>query len=114
MQIVKYEDLEEIRKRVRLDLSLLEGSYRAKINFHMGTCGIAAGAKKLEARLLKKMEENGIRDIKIIHSGCAGLCSREPMITVESKQLPPVKYCDLNEEKIGEIFDRHILNGELG
>jgi NADP-reducing hydrogenase subunit HndC len=111
MQILKFEDLQGIKERATLTLQ--RGGYRAKINFHMGTCGIAAGAKKLHALVLKKMKENGIQDIKVIHSGCPGLCSREPMVTIESPGLPPVKYCDLNEKKIQEIFDRHILNGEI-
>jgi NADH:ubiquinone oxidoreductase subunit F (NADH-binding)/NAD-dependent dihydropyrimidine dehydrogenase PreA subunit/(2Fe-2S) ferredoxin len=113
MRVTKLEDLQRIKERIALDLSLRKGGYRAKINFHMGTCGIAAGAKKIHAQILRKMEEKGIQDIKLIRSGCAGLCSREPMITIESHDLPPVKYCDLNEEKIQEIFDRHIMNGEL-
>jgi NADH:ubiquinone oxidoreductase subunit F (NADH-binding)/(2Fe-2S) ferredoxin/Pyruvate/2-oxoacid:ferredoxin oxidoreductase delta subunit len=113
MQILNLEDLKTIKETVALDLSVQKGGYRAKINFHMGTCGIAAGIKKLDALILRKMEENGIRDIKIIRSGCAGLCSREPMVTIESHGLPPVKYCDLNDQKIQEIFDRHILNGEI-
>ena len=111
MQMLKCEDLQGIKERATLTLQ--KGRYRAKINFHMGTCGIAAGAKKLNALVLQKMEENGIQDIQIIHSGCAGLCSREPMVTIESPGLPSVKYCDLNEKKIEEIFDRHILNGEI-
>jgi len=111
MQILKFEDLQGIKGRAALTLQ--KGGYRAKINLHMGTCGIAAGAKKLHALILKRMEEKGIEDIKVIHSGCAGLCSREPMVTIESPGLPPVKYCDLNEEKIGEIFDQHILNGQI-
>jgi NADH:ubiquinone oxidoreductase subunit F (NADH-binding)/(2Fe-2S) ferredoxin len=113
MQILNLEDLKRIKETVTLDLFLHKGGYRAKINFHMGTCGIAAGVKKLDALILRKIEENGIRDIKIIRSGCAGLCSREPMVTIESHGLPPVKYCDLNDQKIQEIFDRHILNGEI-
>jgi NADH:ubiquinone oxidoreductase subunit F (NADH-binding)/(2Fe-2S) ferredoxin len=111
MQILKFEDLREIKERAAP--ALQKGRYRAKINFHMGTCGIAAGAKKLHALVLKKMAENEIQDIKVIHSGCAGLCSREPMVTIESPGLPPVKYCDLNEKKIEEIFDGHILNGRI-
>ena len=113
MQILNLEDLKTIKETVTRDLSVQKGGYRAKINFHMGTCGIAAGIKKLDALILRKMEENGIRDIKIIRSGCAGLCSREPMVTIESHGLPSVKYCDLNDQKIQEIFDRHILNGEI-
>src|SRR3989304_1408084 len=93
-------------------LPLQNGRYRGKINFHMGSCGIAAGAKKLNALVLEKMEENGIQDIQVIHSGCAGLCSREPMVTIETPGLPSVKYCDLNEKKIEEIFDHNILRGE--
>lgn len=111
MQILKFEDLRKIKERAAP--ALQKGRYRAKINFHMGTCGIAAGAKKLHALVLKKMAENEIQDIKVIHSGCAGLCSREPMVTIESPGLPPVKYCDLNEKKIEEIFDGHILNGRI-
>ncbi len=113
MPILKIDDLQALQEKTARDLTLLGGGYRAKINFHMGTCGIAAGAGKLRATVLRKMEENGIRDIRMIHSGCAGLCSREPMVTIESSGLPPVKYCDLNEEKIQEIFDRHILQGQI-
>ena len=109
--MLKFEDLQSIKERAAPDLQ--KGRYRAKINFHMGSCGIAAGAKKLNALILQKMKENGIQDIQVIHSGCAGLCSREPMVTIESPGLPSVKYGDLNEKKIEEIFDRHILNGEV-
>src|SRR4030065_2236054 len=111
MQMLKFEDLRGIKEKAALTLQ--KGKYRAKINFHMGTCGIAAGAKKLNALVLRKMEENGIQDIQVIHSGCAGLCSLEPIVTIESPGLPSVKYCDLNEKKIEEILDRHILNGEV-
>ncbi len=113
MIILNIEDLDRIKKSSLLDLSLQHGRYRAKINLHMGTCGIAAGAQKLHQSISQQIKEKGIEDIKVIHSGCAGLCSREPMVTIESRGLPAVKYCDLNEEKIREIFDRHILNGEI-
>jgi (2Fe-2S) ferredoxin len=35
------------------------------------------------------------------------------MATVEILGKSPVKYCDLNEEKMKEIFVQHILNGEI-
>jgi len=111
MQMLKFEDLQAIKERAAIGLQ--KGRYRAQINFHMGSCGIAAGAKKLNALVLQKMKENGIQDIRVIHSGCAGLCSREPMVTIESPGLPTVKYCDLNEKKIEEIFDCHILKGKV-
>ncbi len=113
MQLSTIRDLEKIRERTSHDLSLRKGGVRTKINIHMGTCGIAAGAGKLQALISREIEERKLRDTTIIQSGCAGLCSREPMVTIETLGLPAVKYCDLNEEKVREIFDRHVINGEI-
>ncbi len=35
------------------------------------------------------------------------------MATVEILGKPPVKYCDLNEERMKDIFFKHVLNGEI-
>jgi NADP-reducing hydrogenase subunit HndB len=107
------DDLKRIKEEVRSSTVLREGGFRAKVNIHMGTCGIAAGARKLMAVVLKEIEEKKIRDVMVTTSGCAGLCSREPMATVEILGKPPVKYCDLNEERMKEIFVHHVLNGEI-
>ncbi|MGO8988400.1 MAG: (2Fe-2S) ferredoxin domain-containing protein [bacterium] len=107
------DDLKRIKEEVRSSTVLREGGFRAKVNIHMGTCGIAAGARKLMAVVLKEIEEEKIKDVMVTTSGCAGLCSREPMATVEILGKPPVKYCDLNEERMKEIFVKHVLNGEI-
>jgi NADP-reducing hydrogenase subunit HndB len=107
------EDLKRIKEEVRSTTGLREGGFRAKVNIHMGTCGIAAGARKLMSVVLKEIEEKKITDVMVTTSGCAGLCSREPMATVEILGQPPVKYCDLNEEKMKEIFIHHVLKGEV-
>jgi NADP-reducing hydrogenase subunit HndB len=107
------EDLKRIKEEVRSTTVLREGGFRAKVNIHMGTCGIAAGARKLMSVVLKEIEEKKITDVMVTTSGCAGLCSREPMATVEVLGQSPVKYCDLNEEKMKEIFVHHVLNGEV-
>jgi NADP-reducing hydrogenase subunit HndB len=77
----------------------------------MGTCGIASGARKILNALMVEVEKKEIKDIIVTTSGCAGLCSREPMATVEIKDTTPVKYIDLTEEKIVKIFEEHVLNG---
>lgn len=61
--------------------------------------------------LIKEIEERDIRDVLLSNSGCAGLCSHEPMVTVEMSGKPPVKYIDVNEKKIREIFEKHVLGG---
>ena len=109
----KPEDLDKISDRMRRVTVLREGAGRAKITVHMGTCGIAAGARKIMSALLAIVEERGVKDVIVTTSGCAGLCSREPMATVELKGEAPVKYVDLTEEKIGKVFAEHVLGGKI-
>jgi len=113
MPKLKLEDLEQISEKMRRMVILREGAGRAKIIVHMGTCGIAAGARKIMAAVLALMKENNVKDVIVTSSGCAGLCSHEPMITVELKGEAPVKYIDLTEEKVREIFTEHVMGGSI-
>jgi len=106
------DDLVKIKEESRRKMSLREGEYKAKINVHMGTCGIAAGARSIVEALLREIEKRNITDVMITTSGCAGLCSREPMATVEIKGEAPVKYVDLTPEKIVRILNEHALGGK--
>ncbi|MCK4689383.1 MAG: (2Fe-2S) ferredoxin domain-containing protein [Candidatus Marinimicrobia bacterium] len=107
------EDLEKIIEKVKRTMILREGTGHAKIIVHMGTCGIAAGARAIMSTFIKEIDDRDIKDVILTTSSCAGLCSREPMITVEFQNQPPVKYVDLNPKKAREIFDKHVLSGEI-
>jgi NADP-reducing hydrogenase subunit HndB len=113
MPKLKIEDLEKISQRVRKTVLLREGAGKAKITVHMGTCGIAAGARKIMNTLMEELEKQGLDDVILTNSGCAGLCSREPMITVELKNETPVKYADLTPEKAQKILTEHVLGGKV-
>ncbi len=113
MSKIKPEDLDKIGEKIKRTMLLREGSYRAKVTIHMGTCGIAAGARKVMSTLLDLIEKEQVKDVILSASSCAGLCSREPMITVELKGKTPVKYVDLDEEKTMKIFQAHVLDGEV-
>jgi NADP-reducing hydrogenase subunit HndB len=108
------EELAKIREQARQKTMLREGGeYRAKVTVHMGTCGIAAGARGVMSALLEEMDKRDARNILVVNSGCAGLCSREPMATVELMGQAPVKYVDLNPDKMRKIFEQHILGGKI-
>jgi len=47
MAKIKPEDLDKITEKIKRTMLLREGEHRAKIIVHMGTCGIAAGARKV-------------------------------------------------------------------
>ena len=113
MKKLKIGDLEKIRAKVRRTANIRQGKSRAKITVHMGTCGIAAGARDILSALLNEIEKKKLDDIIVTTSGCAGLCSREPMATVEIAGTPPVKYVDLTVEKITKILHEHIINGNI-
>ena len=113
MAKLRIEDLDKIADRLRKAMSLREGAGRAKITVHMGTCGIAAGARKIMSALMRCTDESAVKDVIITTSGCAGLCSREPMMTVELVGEAPVKYVDLNEDKVKRIFTEHVVNGKI-
>lgn len=105
-------DLNKIRKKAKSAGALKEGGrFRVKITVHMGTCGIAAGARDVMTAFLDLIQESGVRDIYLTNSGCAGLCSREPMITVEHAGRTAVKYGDLNVDKVKEIFKNDVMAG---
>jgi len=61
------------------------------VDVHMGTCGIAAGAKTIHQALLEEMDKAAVTNVKLKITGCAGLCSMEPMITVLVPGASPVK-----------------------
>ena len=63
MSKIKPKDLERIRERMARTMSLRNGDARVKITVHMGTCGIAAGARKIMSTLLALVEEKDSKDV---------------------------------------------------
>ena len=107
------EDLKRIRETMTRTMNLREGDARARVTVHMGTCGISAGARKIMSALMRLVEESGADDVVLTTSGCAGLCSREPMMTVELRGEAPVKYVDLDATATEMIFREHVLSGAV-
>ena len=110
---LRIQDLAAIRDRTRALLTVREGEGRAKVTVHMGTCGIAAGARGIMEALLDEMKRSRISDVIVTTSGCAGLCNHEPMATVERKDQPPVKYIDLTPQKLRRVFIEHVVGGRI-
>jgi len=106
-------DLKKIKEKVHAEMALREGDRRVKITVHMGTCGIASGAREVLDTLLTEIEAANVTDIFVTTSGCMGLCSREPLVTVEIVNQDPIKYEYMNPNKMRQVFKRHILDGEI-
>lgn len=106
-------DLKKIKDKVHSDTALREGGQRAKITVHMGTCGVAAGARAVMDSLMNEIAEAGATDIMVTTSGCAGMCSKEPMVTVEIVGKEPIVYGQMDANKMRQVFKRHVQQGEV-
>jgi NADP-reducing hydrogenase subunit HndB len=107
------DDLKKIKEKVHKEMALRDGDRRVKVTVHMGTCGIASGAKEVMDTLLAEIETAGVTDVVATTSGCMGLCSREPLVTVEILNKEPIKYEYVNPNKMRQIFKKHVLAGEI-
>jgi NADP-reducing hydrogenase subunit HndB len=107
------DDLKKIKDKHKSEFTLREGGYRAKITVHMGTCGIAAGARDIMNVVTDEMSKSGLQDVIVTTSGCAGLCSQEPMATIEISGQAPVKYANLTGDKMRKIFNEHVKDDKV-
>ena len=107
------EDLKRIRESAKKSTALRDGETTVKITVHMGTCGIAAGAREVMDSLLEEMAQADRQDIRVVTSGCMGMCSSEPNVTIEMQGKEPVIYQHMDKNKMRQVFKRHALLGEV-
>jgi NADP-reducing hydrogenase subunit HndB len=107
------DDLKKIREETAKDTSLREGGATVKITVHMGTCGIAAGAREVMNSLMEELAQTDRSDIRVVASGCMGMCSSEPNVTVEMKDAEPIVYQKMEPNRMRQVFKRHVLLGEV-
>jgi NADP-reducing hydrogenase subunit HndB len=107
------EDLNRLREKAKKATSLQDSGRTIKITVHMGTCGIAAGAGEVMDTLQEEIAQADRQDIKVIASGCMGMCSSEPNVTVEIQGKDSVIYQHMDRSKMRQVFKRHVLLGEV-
>jgi len=106
-------DLKNLKEKVSKDMSLREGKANILVTVHMGTCGIASGAREVMDALMKEMEDADRQDIRVMAAGRLGMCSSEPNVTVEIEGQPPIAYQYMDANKMRQVFKRHVLKGEV-
>jgi NADP-reducing hydrogenase subunit HndB len=88
-------DLKKIKDKVHSETALREGGQRAKITVHMGTCGVAAGARTVMDSLMSEIAEAGVADV------------------IELLGKEPIVYGQMDANKMRQVFKRHIQQGEV-
>lgn len=80
-----------------------------KIKVGMGSCGMAAGAKKTWDTLTQLCQ--GKADITLLQVGCNGMCFAEPLVEVIDNKGKSYLYGRVDEAAAREIYEQHITGG---
>jgi NADP-reducing hydrogenase subunit HndB len=106
-------DLLAMAGKAKEDIDLRSGAKEIKVTVHMGTCGIAAGARDVVVSFLTEIGDAKLDNVTIHQSGCAGLCEMEPMATVQFADGSVYHYGHLeSREKVHQIVQSHLVEGE--
>ena len=103
-------DLLAMAGKAKEDIDLRSGAKEIKVTVHMGTCGIAAGARDVVVAFLTEIADAKLDNVTIHQSGCAGLCEMEPMATVQFADGAVYHYGHLEEPGQG-ARDRAVAPG---
>lgn len=105
-------DLLAVAKKAKGDVDLRSGAKDITVTVHMGTCGIAAGARDVVMGFLTEIGDAELDNVTVRQSGCAGLCEMEPMATVQTADGALYHYGRLEErKKVREIVHSHLAGG---
>jgi NADP-reducing hydrogenase subunit HndB len=76
----------------------------------MATCGIAAGAKPVYEAIKEELSSRGIKDAKLVITGCIGVCRLEPIVEVYDEDGVRTTYVSMTAEKGRRVVAEHIVN----
>jgi NADP-reducing hydrogenase subunit HndB len=85
---------------------------KVRIKVHMGTSGIASGAKEIYEFFSVELEKRNI-DAVVIKTGDMGYCFAEPTIEVKKPGQEPLVFGNVDKLKADEIIEKYIKTGEL-
>ncbi len=107
------DDLKRIRDEARMATQLREGEAPVKVIVHMGTTGIAAGAREVMAALMAELSKRNVTNVTVTQSGSFSLESEEPVVTVVRPNADMVSYGRVTPDKIIRILVEHILGNRV-
>jgi NADP-reducing hydrogenase subunit HndB len=110
-RITNPKDLLKMRDKARSAVELRGGPKEKQVIVHMGTCGIAAGARDVLAELVSELDKKSVTNVTVRQSGCIGLCDQEPMLTFTDKDGRNYLYVNLTKNKVREIVAGHLVAG---
>jgi NADP-reducing hydrogenase subunit HndB len=100
-------------KKIKNDIfQKMYGKEKIRVRVHMGTSGLASGAKEIYDFLRLELEKRNI-EAAVISAGDMGYSFAEPTIEVKRPGEPPVVFGNVDKLRADEIIEKYIKNGEF-
>ncbi len=115
--IKSLDELKKIRDQKKASTDLrdkgrdIENLIEVKVS--MGTCGIVAGARETLSNMMELVRDKGLNNVVFTQTGCMGYCHSEPTVEITRPGQDPVVFGNVAGERVAEIVEKYILNGEL-
>ena len=113
------EDINRIRESKKADLEIRIDKEAAPTQtggrMHILVCGGTGCTSSSSMKIIEKMEtliaENSMEDeIKVVKTGCFGLCAQGPIMMIYPDHL---MYTQVQPEDVDEIFENHVKCGQV-
>ncbi len=113
------EDINKIREAKKADLEIRRNKdavpTQAGGRMHILVCGGTGCTSSSSMKIIEKMEaliagNNMADEIKVIKTGCFGLCAQGPIMMIYPDHL---MYTQVQPEDVEEIFENHIKCGQV-
>ena len=113
------EDINRIRESKKADLEIRIDKEAAPTQtggrMHILVCGGTGCTSSSSMKIIEKMEtliaENSMADeIKVVKTGCFGLCAQGPIMMIYPDHL---MYTEVQPEDVEEIFENHVKCGQV-
>jgi NADP-reducing hydrogenase subunit HndB len=102
-------DLKKIKDEVREKMYAKE---KIRIRVHMGTSGLASGAREIYDFLRQELEKRNIQ-ATVVSTGDMGYSYAEPTLEVKLPGKEAVVFGNVDKLKADEIIENYIKNGEF-
>ena len=108
------EELNKIRAEKRIELDLRKNTNADTREKHIlvcqGTGCTSSKSPQILENFKKIIEEKGIQNVRVIKTGCFGLCAKGPIVIIRPEDT---FYAHVTPEDCEEIIQSHIVEGKV-
>ena len=101
---------EEKRKELDLRVNLKADTREKHILVCHGTGCTSSKSPKIIENFRKILKEKNIENVKVIQTGCFGLCAKGPIVIIRPEDI---FYAHCTPEDCEEIINTHIVEGKI-